>query len=241
MKKYLIITPLLFLLMISCKHNTTQKQTKSNQPIAKIDTIQYGKFGSKGSSITIKSKIDSNLTEYHIREWSTKNIIDIRDFYIDNNKNIRFLHCRLFYSNEYNIAYSWDDKWGQTILSIDSIFTKAGKFKGIQITIGKEKKEGANWYDYLIWKEYSYKKETEFKISDCDRNIKFMEQSDKYYEMETDVPVKYAEWTGSSKSEFGHVYSRAFKMFKIAMLRIENKYLDIAKDKYGFDLLNYSF
>ena len=150
MRKYFLVIPMIFLLLMSCKNIPSKKQTIPDKIIVKIDTIQYGKFGSNGSSSTIKSKIDSNLTEYHIREWSTKNIIDIRDFYIDNNKNIRFLHCRLFYSNEYNITYSWDDKWGQTILSIDSIFTKAGKFKGIQITIGKEKKEGANWYDYLI-------------------------------------------------------------------------------------------
>ena len=235
-----IILFLSFILLISCKPLENKEVTHAEKGLIKIDTTSKGKWGMEGSSVTIKYHIDTLLTEYHEYNFIDKNFTESINHYMDSLKAIRFLSVNLFdkHSNEITKSYDWSDQWNQSIVSIDSIFNKNGILKKIKISIEKEKKLGL---EFLVEKEFLNKKITIFYITDFNASKEYLEKGNNYYDRETDIPIKYARWGESYPTLFGRAYKDAFTSFKLAINRIDKKYIDLAKEKYNFDLVNYSF
>ena len=225
---------IIVLVIGSCtqKKEVPQKKEKTDSLVVKIDTTIEGTPGKPGSSIVIRHKADSLLLEYHDKSWDSKDLYMERHQYWDH-KAMRFVHALSKDHKATTIANSWSDKWDQSIFSIDSIFTN-NQLTGIEISFGKDNSNSYYEYAFSVKKKFKMGKIVRQEIWDNEIKEAYLEEGDKYYDMNTDVAVKYAEWESSFRSIFGEAYTKAYRYMKLALAKIEPKYIDIAKG-YGFD------
>src|SRR5690606_1614476 len=205
----------------------------------RIDTVFKGTFGDIGSSISISKYKGSILIEYHDKYWQDAKRIDVKNQYMDTTGQIRFIYFKYHLDkNKYSVSYSWDDKWGQNILSVDSefVYNKLSKF---EITLNRVNPIGNDRLEYIIEKKYKYGKQNELIIHDYNLNYNFSEENGKFYKMATAVPIRYVEWESSSKLELGRAYGNAIEYLFNAITRIDSEYIEVAKLNHNFDLISF--
>src|SRR5690606_35768095 len=144
-KNFIKIIFLLTVFLLDCSENTFH-QSISND--IRIDTVFKGTFGDIGSSISISKYKGSILIEYHDKYWQDAKRIDVKNQYMDTTGQIRFIYFKYHLDkNKYSVSYSWDDKWGQNILSVDSefVYNKLSKF---EITLNRVNPIGNDRLEY---------------------------------------------------------------------------------------------
>lgn len=236
MKGFFIITFLSLFIMSSCNSKKTANTNLPIIPITKLDTVIEGNLGQKGSSISVYHRWPGHYTkEWHYKSWDEDWNIHYRNQYYDSLGNIRYNHCKLWFEKKLTISYGWDNELSQSILSIDSTY-KNNKLISSKITIWKQTDVEYDKLFYSIDRKYKNNKITETKIIDFIYNYEFLERGNGYYEMETDINYRYAEWESSSKSRFGRTYSEALQKLSQAYSTIDTIYLLIAKNNDRFDL-----
>lgn len=222
-------------LLIGCETHRIDKKKNT----IKIDTTYSGNPGKSGYSISISHRIDSILVEWHYRYLEDSKRIEIKDQYMDDKGKLRYIYYKYYPDkNKMKINHSWEDKWGQCVLSIDSEFVDA-KLKTFEMAISKEKQMGYDRLEYIIEKRFSNGKLNKFRIHDFYRNYNYSEENGEFWELPTDVPVEYSEWQISSKYAFGKSYSDAIESLALAYLRIDSTYIEVAKKKHNFDLTSF--
>jgi hypothetical protein len=226
---------MILIFLSACKEEKKIEVVKN----VKIDTTYSGKIGKPGYSISISHRIDSILVEWHYRYWEDSKRIEVKDQYMDDKGKLRYIYYKYYPDkNKIRISHSWEDKWGQSVLSIDSEFVY-GKLKTFEITISKEKQMGYDGLEYIIEKKFSNGKLNAFRIHDFYRNYKYSEENGKFWKLPTDVPIEYSEWESSSKYAFGKSYSDAVESLALAYLRIDSTFIEVAKIKHNFDLTSF--
>jgi hypothetical protein len=222
--------------IISCSENTSY-QTPDNK--IKIDTVYKGVLGNAGSSVTVSKYKDSILIECFEKYWDDPHRIFIRYRYYDSTGQLRFAYLKVNSENDkMSVSYSWNDKWGQNILSVDSEFVKS-RLSNVEISLDRLKPIRYDMLEYIIEKKYKNGLLRELRINDFNINYYFTEYNGKYYKMATDIAIQYSEWEPSSKLEFGRAYTRAVDYFFTAVTRIDSQYIQIAKSKHHFDLMSF--
>jgi len=230
--KYFKILILSLCFLIGCETDKIDKKTN----IVKIDTTYSGNPGKPGYSISISHKIDSILFEWHYRYWEDSKRIEVKDQYMDDKGKLRYIYYKHYPDkNKMRISHSWEDKWGQSIISVDSEYTN-NKIKSVEVIVSKEKQIALDKFHTIFEKKYSNGHLKAFIIHDFDRNYWFSEEDDGFWELATDVSPEYAEWIHSTRYSFGKALSDATNYLLIAYSRIDSTYLQIAKDKNNFDL-----
>jgi hypothetical protein len=221
------------LILIGCK--PVKKQYVPIQ--ASIDTLERGTYGDTNYTLIIKTMLDTIELESHHKYFDNQKQLYIKNYYNDSSGVMRYAHYvdPWLERKELSKAYSWDDKWGQTIISIDSVFVR-NKLKKVSILLGKEHQIGLDIYTFQMEKEYRSGNVYKISIWDFDRSRAYMKKNENFYDMETDVPYEYAEWDNSYKSIFGRVIIRFQEAYLTALLRVEKRYLDLAKEKDNVDL-----
>ncbi len=231
----------LIILVIMCSKCTEDKNKINSSNIIYIDTVYQGQPNNPGYTEIIKYKLDTLVIEYHEKYFTERNRFDERHQYLDSNGVIRYNHGKIYDEDGYKIFYNWHNQYNHTIISIDSVFNFRNKLIEVDITIGKERQFDYDKLSFIINKKYYNNSMLKnCSILDFGRSIEFREQGNDYYEMETDVLIKYAEWESSSKRRFGRALTDAMNEFSLALLRIEKKYLETALIKHQMDLLKYN-
>lgn len=236
-KNFIKVISLLIIFTIAACSENNSDQPKSND--IRIDTVYKGTLGDINSSISISKYKDSILIEYHYKYWQDSKRIDVKDQYMDTTGQIRFIYFKYHSDkNKYRVSYSWNDKWGQNILSVDSEFV-ANKISKLEIILNRTNPIGYDRLEYIIEKRYKHGKQNELVIHDFNLSYNFSEENGKFYKMATDVPIRYVEWESSSKLEFGRVYGNAIDYLFYAVARIDSEYIEIAKLKHNFDVISF--
>ena len=224
------------ILFSSCKEKTFDQPQSRN---IKIDTVFNDPLGDPGSSVSICTYQDSILIEYHNKYWQDSKRIDFKSQYMDSTGQIRFVYFKYNSDkNKFRVSYTWEDKWGQSIISVDSEFV-SNRISKFEIALNSINPIGYDRIEYIIEKKYKYGKQIELVIHDFNLSYNFSNESGKFYKMATDVPIEYVDWESSSKLEFGRAYGNAIDYLFNAVTRIDSEYIKIAKSKHNFDLISF--
>jgi len=220
MKK--IILFLLVLISISgCQQSKKEQKSLIIKPKVVIDTTKKGNIGEAESSLEITTRLDTILLERVSKYWETKTKTYERFEYFDSLGNE---YKQIDYSNSDNgfeHSYVWYDTLkeknmlgmylSKNLARVDSIFFKNGKPKKVSQRYGNTELSA-----YFNSRGVLYKKH----IYSSDLSYSYLQQDDTFYKMRNDIPLEYAGWNTTSKTDFGI----AIKLFYDSKTEVENRF-----------------
>jgi len=221
----------LFILIIaislfSCLDNKSPKEIKKVVPVVKVDSTKKGVIGSPESTLEIITRVDTVIRKRETKYWDENKKLFQRVEYFDSLGH-EFKQTDFdFYKNEKRHSYVWYDTTksmfvgNESVARIDSAFSSSGKLKQVQQRYLKT--ELTEYYGSKggIYKKYIYSEELLYS---------FFEEDNEFYARRNDIPLEYAEWIRTSRTEFG----QAIKLFydskinaQIRFKKLYNKELD---------------
>ena len=237
MKKLLWIIPII--LFYSCQNSSFKNPNLSDK--VKIDTVIKGTYGDTSYYFFVKKMIDTLLIEEHHKFFELtgqRKGLDIKDYFYDSTTGkLRYFYCSMpwIYKDETEHSYSWCNKYGECLISIDTIFSN-NKIKEIEYCCYEERQFEDSQLLFEFKKEFKSNRVFRIQIDDFEMHTWYQQENGNFYELETDVPAKYAEWNSSSKYTFGRAMERFCESFALAQLRIDKGYVDLAKEQNNIDL-----
>jgi len=238
MKRYFLILPLA-IAFCSCNAEKDNKIAVTPEVGIIADTLIKGTPGEKGSSFQINYVCGEDTIKRYMAYWETKNLPFIRHQYYFKNNDLRLVHDTGYIDGRYEHSFAFRNDSNNVYISIDSIFNSRKRIKEIKVCVNKG---GGGRYNFTfnLEKEFANGRLCRFAILDFSRSLKFAEKNGEYYEVETDVPLGYSEWTESTKSRFGRAYGDAMNSFAIALSKIDRKYIELLKEEHGIDATAFS-
>lgn len=221
--------------IISCSDN---KHEDSNQKVVRIDTTTTkNEYSFSDQSITISKKNDGVEVERTEESVDSTGRLWKRFCYNDSVGTLKYSYENKYLelSDEvYNIIVNtWYNSPGRPILSFDSTFTK-NKLTSVNCNLFDER--GLHKFSYHI--EYRFGKVNGIRIGDNDFNREYLSNNNGFWEMDSDVSLKYREWVSSTKLAFGKVHQRFIDAFITSYSEVESHYRDLAENKHGFNYWN---
>jgi len=219
--KKIILFFFVLISVLGCQQTKKERKLLTEKPKVVIDTTKKGNIGEAESSLEITTRLDTILLKRVSKYWETKTKTYERFEYFDSLDN---QYKQVDYSNDdsgFEHSYAWYDTLkemnmlgmylAKNLARIDSNFYKNGKPEEV-----RQRYRNTELTEYFNSHGVLYKKH----IYSSDLSYSYFQQGNTFYEMRNDIPIEYAEWNTTSKTDFGI----AMKLFYDSKTDVENRY-----------------
>ncbi len=210
---------------IGCSDKKSQNTITKTTPQVKIDSTKKGIVGKPGYTLEIITRFDATVRKRETKYWYSNTKVFQRIEYFDS-LGRKYKQSDIdFYKDEVSHTYVWYDTTKDMISNlwiarIDSTFRS-----------NESLKEYKQWYLNTELTEYYNTKSKVYKkhLSSSELMYSYFQEGNEFYKQRSDIPLEYAEWMQTSKTDFGQSIKLFYDskiMAQIRFKKLYNKELD---------------
>ena len=212
--------------LISCNESKKQQIIEIRKPELSIDTTRKGNIGKPESSIVITTRLDTTIIKRISKYWVSKTEVYERFEFFDSLAN---KYKQVDYSSDkkgFKHSYVWYDTLkeessfagliSQSIARTDSSFKIDGKLQNVEQRFGETELTKYFNNNNVVFKKRLYSKSLDYS---------YLQNGNEFYKIRNDIPIEYAEWVPTTKTDFG----LAIKIFYDEKIISENRFKELYK------------